>query len=72
MDHPELEQALAKMQELYAKLYFHFAAEYRRTFGSDGESALRTAIRDFGADRGRANRAEHEKQGYPIHLKTLF
>ncbi|CAB1080411.1 hypothetical protein D1AOALGA4SA_8092 [Olavius algarvensis Delta 1 endosymbiont] len=72
MDHTEDEQALAKMQALYAKLYFHMAAEYCRTFEPDGEAALRQAIRDFGTDRGRANRAEHEKHGYPIHLKTLF
>ena len=53
MDHTENEKALAKMQELYAKLYFHLAAEYCRTFGSQGESALRSAIREFGADRVR-------------------
>jgi hypothetical protein len=72
MNTTEEEKALLKMQELYAKLYFHLAAEFCRTFGSQGETVLRRAIREYGTDRGLANRKTHEEQGYPIHLKTLF
>ena len=67
-----LENSLLKMEELYAKLYFHLAAEYLRTFPNGGRDALRKAIREYGQDRGKATRAEHERLGYPIHLKTLF
>ena len=67
-----VENALLKTEELYAKLYFHMAAEYLRTFKKPGEEALREAIRLYGEDRGSANRAEHERLGYPIHLHTLF
>jgi hypothetical protein len=72
MDSSNWEESLMKMQELYANLYFEFAAEYLRTFGPEGDRALRTAIREFGIDRGRANRAAHEALGLPINLKTLF
>jgi|GEM_PF-1352762 len=68
----EIESGLLKMEELYAKLYFQLAAEYCRSFGEPGKAALRKAIREYGTDRGRANRAEHDRLGYPIHLKTLF
>ena len=68
----EIENGLMKMEELYANLYFHMAAEYMRTFGQEGEKALRRAVRDFGTDRGTRNRAEHQKLGFPIHLHTLF
>ena len=72
MDQQKIEQAMHKMEELYASLYFHMAAEYLRTFGEKGDAALRQAIREYGTDRGKANRAKHEKLGLPIHLKTLF
>ena len=52
MDQTNWEESLMKMQELYALLYFEFAAEYMRTFGEEGEKALRTAIREYGTDRG--------------------
>ncbi len=68
----KIEAALLKMEELYAKFYFHLAAEYGRTFKEAGQKALGAAIRRYGAERGRATRAEHEASGYPIHLKTLF
>jgi hypothetical protein len=68
----EIEKGMVKMEELYANLYFQMAAEYMRTFGEKGESALRQAIRDYGANRGALNRAAHEKLGLPIHLHTLF
>ena len=72
MDSTNWEEPLMKMQELYANLYFEFAAEYMRTFGEPGEKALRQNIRAFGTDRGHANRAAHESMNLPIHLKTLF
>jgi len=72
MDQNKWEESLMKMQELYALLYFEFAAEYMRTFGDEGDKALRAAIREYGADRGRINRAKHEALGLPINLKTLF
>ena len=72
MEQDVIEQAMDKMEELYASLYFHLAAEYLRTFGQKGDAALRKAIREYGADRGKTNRANHEKLGLPIHLKTLF
>jgi hypothetical protein len=68
----DFEKALLKMEELYAKLYFYFAAEYLRTFSDRGLKSLKTAIKKYGTERGKANRAEHERRGYPIHLKTLF
>jgi hypothetical protein len=68
----DLESALIKMEELYAKLYFHFATEYLRSFSGKGMNALKLAIKKYGEERGKANRAEHERCGYPIHLKTLF
>ncbi len=68
----EIENALLTMEELYAKLYFQLATEYCRTFKKPGEKALAEAIRRFGEDRGRANRAKHEALGFPIHLHTLF
>ncbi len=68
----EIENGLLKLEELYTKLYFQLAAEYRRTFNEAGEKALRKAIRQFGIDRGETTRAEHMRHGYPIHLKTLF
>lgn len=72
MDQKKLEQAMDKMQDLYSSLYFHMAAEYLRTFGDKGDVALRKAIREYGTDRGKANRALHESMGLPINLKTLF
>lgn len=66
------EKDVAKMEEFYASMYFHLAAEYCRTFGEVGENNLRAAVRSFGHDRGSQNRSMHEDKGYPINLHTLF
>ncbi|UCF94393.1 MAG: L-2-amino-thiazoline-4-carboxylic acid hydrolase [Desulfobacterales bacterium] len=72
MEPQQIEKDLLNMENLYARLYFHLAAEYCRTFGEEGESALRKAVRAYGADRGRTNRKDHESRGYSIDLQTLF
>jgi len=72
MNDQNTQTALAKMQEHYARLYFHLAAEYLRTFGERGEEALRESIRELGKDRGKTTREEHQRLGYPINLYTLF
>jgi hypothetical protein len=72
MEPDQIENDLLNMEKLYARLYFHLAAEYCRTFGTEGEKALRDAVRAYGTDRGHANRKNHEDRGYSIDLKTLF
>lgn len=72
MDEQTYLDALMKMQEHYARQYFHLAAEYMRTFGNEGEKALRQSIRELGHDRGQTTRKGHLDKSYPIHLKTLF
>ena len=66
------EKGLLMQEDLYARLYFHLASAYLRTFKKNGEMALRKAVRKYGADRGKRMRAEHEACGHAIDLKTLF
>ena len=62
---------VARMGELYGKLYYHLAKEMVETFGDDGEEALRRAIRNFAIDRGEQSRAQAEAMDLPLDWHTF-
>ena len=68
--HTELE--IANYQDAWAKLYLHLARAVVRDFGIEGEVRLREGIRNFGIDRGRAQRAEHKAAGLKLNMENLF
>jgi hypothetical protein len=69
---PEYEETpITRITDLFIALYYHMAREMVDTFGNEGERALRHAIRQFGAERGRRMRKQHEEEGLPINLVTL-
>lgn len=67
-----MQNLFVKAHKIYAMLYFHLAAEFCRTFGRKGETALRDAVKCYGADMGKGIRESHEQHGYPVHLRSLF
>jgi hypothetical protein len=66
------DDAVVRLGDLFAMLYYHMACEMVESFGLEGERALRTAIRKFGAERGVRLRLHHETRGLPINLESLF
>jgi hypothetical protein len=61
---------LARMGEMWAKLYYHMAKEML-TLGSEGEGALRRSIRNYAIDRGKTMRKQAEEQGLPLDWETF-
>ena len=66
------ERDIAEFGDLWSLMYYAFAKEMVDSFGDEGEKALRRAIRNYGKIRGRRLRRRHEKQGFPINLRSLF
>lgn len=64
------DKSLARMGELWAKLYYHLAKEML-TFGEEGEKALRRAIRNYGRDRGETMRNQAEALGLQLTYETF-
>ena len=62
---------VARMGELYGKIYYHMAKEMVDTFGGDGEEALRRSIRNFAIDRGEQMRAQAEAMDLPLDWHTF-
>jgi hypothetical protein len=61
---------LARMGELWAKLYYHMAKEMLK-FGKEGEQALRRAIRNYAIDRGETMKKQAEALGLPLNYETF-
>jgi hypothetical protein len=61
---------LARMGELYGKLFYHFAKEML-SLGEEGEEALRKAIRNYAKDRGETERSQAESLGLPLNYETF-
>jgi hypothetical protein len=68
----ELGDPIEIFGDLFAKLYIYMAKEMKKTFGKQGEDAVRRALIDFGHDRGWAIRKKHEEMGLPITVRSLF
>lgn len=66
-----VEDPVARMGEIWAKLYYHLAREFV-ALGPKGEEALRRGIRNFARDRGEAMRRVAEERGLPLTLDTLM
>jgi hypothetical protein len=64
------DEPLARMGELWAKLYYHMAKEML-TLGEEGEKALRRAIRNYARDRGETMRKQAEALGLPLTYETF-
>lgn len=64
------DEPLARMGELYAKLYYYLAREML-ALGEEGEAALRRAIRSFAVDRGETERRQAEALGLPLTYETF-
>lgn len=64
------DEPLARMGELWAKLYYHMAKEML-TLGEEGEKALRRAIRNYARDRGETTRKQAEVLGLPLTYETF-
>jgi hypothetical protein len=61
---------LARMGEMWAKLYYHMAKEML-ALGSEGEEALRRSIRKYAVDRGETMRKQAEALGLPLNWDTF-
>ena len=68
----EKELEIANYQDTWAKLYLHLAKAVDRDFGIEGEWELRRAVRQFGIDRGLAQREQHLKAGLKPNMTNLF
>lgn len=68
----ETDLEIANYQDAWAKLYLHLARAVTRDFGIDGEQLLRVAVRQFGIDRGLAQRRDHLAAGLKINMENLF
>lgn len=68
----ETDLEIANYQDAWAKLYLHFAKAVVRDFGIDGERLLRQAVRQFGIDRGVAQRKNHLAAGLKLNMENLF
>ena len=69
----EMDEGLLQFERLYAKLYYFLSHKYLHDFKQrDGEENLREVIRKYAEYRGKQRRREHEKQGLPISVYTLF
>jgi hypothetical protein len=64
------DEPLARMGELWAKLYYHLAKEML-TLGEEGEKTLRKAIRNYGKDRGEKMRRQALSLGLPLTYQTF-
>lgn len=64
------DEPLARMGELWAKLYYHLAKEML-SLGEEGEKALRRAIRNYAVDRGETMRKQAEALGLPLTYETF-
>ena len=62
---------VARMGELYGKLYYYLSKELVDSFGIDGEQALRRAIRNFAIDRGEQMQAQAVEMGLPLDWHTF-
>jgi len=65
-----MKEPLARLGELYAKLYYQLAKEML-SFGEKGERALRRAIRNYGKDRGETMRKQAEALMLPLTYETF-
>ena len=61
---------LARMGEMWAKLYYHMAKEML-SLEEEGEKALRRSIRNYAEDRGKATKAIAESLGLPLTYETF-
>jgi hypothetical protein len=68
----ELREPIEVFGDMYAKLYIYMAKELVEAFGKEGEEALKSALVEFGHDRGQELRRIHEDLGIPISVKSLF
>lgn len=64
------EAPLARMGEMWAKLYYHMAKEML-TLGKEGEEALRRSVRNYAIDRGNTMRKQAEDLGLPLNWDTF-
>ena len=66
------ELEIANYQDAWGKLYLHLARAVTRDFGIEGERLLREGIRNFGIDRGEAQRRDHLEAGLKLNMENLF
>ena len=64
------EAPLARMGEMWAKLYYHMAKEML-SLGEEGEEALRRSIRNYAIDRGETMKKQAEALGLPLDWETF-
>lgn len=67
-----IDEAVARMGDLWAAMYYFLAKGLLDAYGLEGERALREAIREYGRNRGVELRAKHLAAGYEINLVSLF
>lgn len=67
-----LDEAIMRLVDLWAKLYYFLGSKLLESYGVDGERALREAVREYGRHRGRLIRERHQAEGHPIDLESLF
>lgn len=68
----ETELEIANYQDAWSKLYLHLARAVDQQFGLEAEPLLRQAVRQFGIDRGLAQREKHKKAGLKLNMENLF
>ncbi len=71
MDH-ELELQAGNYQDAWGMLYLFLARAVTDGTGMDGELLLREGIKNFGIDRGKAQRKEHLSVGLKPNMENLF
>lgn len=64
------EAPLARMGEMWAKLYYHMAKEML-ALGPEGEEALRRSIKNYAIDRGETMRKQAKDLGLPLDWDTF-
>jgi hypothetical protein len=63
------DEPLARMGEMWAKLYYHLAKEMLTL--EKGEEALRRAIQNYAIDRGETMREQAKTLGLPLNYETF-
>lgn len=71
MNQNNLPTNAVRWSTLYGTLYYFLGKAFVDAFGTEGEDALRKAVRDYGHYRARFNRERHEALDLPINLMTM-
>lgn len=60
------------LQDQYTLMFGILGRRIIRELGMEGESALREAVRRYGADRGTKDRLKHEQAGCKVNMYSAF